>query len=344
MAVRGDVSDNGDGTYTATITTDSAGNYDLHTYLVIPGGLLGHYYDDAYFSPDSLTKTRVDATLNFDWGAGRVTTHGSDFVSVWWGGRLKVDSTQVYTFMLEFDDNVRLYVDGTLIVNKWDRQPGSASGTFAMQADVYHEVLLEYREIRGEAHLRFFWESPSVAKELVPSANMYYMEELMDSPANYTVLASVPDGPKTTAKGLGLHAGTAGKEHKFTIESRDQFGNWRGDFDTGYGGSPAFYDMLMGESAKLDGFAAIATLTNDNGGDGYGSDVVPVTILFNPNTHLFDCSFTPHRSGTYRLDVVLTDELLGFYDEDLSSFDHIFGSPFTVHTAPTATFPQQSDV
>ena len=345
--VRGTVTDNNDGSYSTTLTTTIAGKYDMHTYLVIPGGLMGHYFDDAYFSPSHLVKTRVDKTLNFDWGDGRITTHGSDFVSVYWDGRIKVAASESYTFMIEFDDNVRLFIDGVLLVDKWDRAPYTASATVDLVAGTYHEILLEYREIRNDAHLHLFWESPTVAKELVPSTNLFYTEDVNGSPANYTVIASTPDGAKTTAKGLGLHAGTAGQEHKFTIESRDAFGNWRGDFDIGYGGTAAYYDKVLKDSARMDGFAAVATLITDNGGDGKGSDKVPVTIEFNPLTHLFDSTFTPHLSGDYRLDVALTDELLGNYVEDLDTVaaaDHIFGSPFSVSVAPALTFALHSDV
>ena len=109
----------------ATLTL-AAGNYELHTMLVIPGGFKGHYYTDPYMSPSHLEKRRVDAQLNFNWDSGRVTSNGKDFVSVWWGGKIKVATGASYTFTLEFDDNARLYIDGALVVDEWDRSPGRA--------------------------------------------------------------------------------------------------------------------------------------------------------------------------------------------------------------------------
>ena len=91
-AVQEVAADNGDGTYDASITVERAGNYEMHAMLVVPGGFLGHYYDDPYMTPEHLTKRRVDAQLNFDWETGSVTTFGKDFASVWWRGKIKVAS------------------------------------------------------------------------------------------------------------------------------------------------------------------------------------------------------------------------------------------------------------
>jgi hypothetical protein len=182
---------------------------------------------------------RIDAQLNFDWEKGRVTTFGTDFVSVWWGGKIKVSSSALYTFSLEFDDNARLYIDGSLLIDEWDRSPGLSSTSFALTSGTYHDVMVEYRDVLGSAHLKLFWESsaatPPVPYEVIPSDNMYYTEDLSGSPFNYTVVAASANGPKSTARGLGLYKATAGFENKFSIESRDAFGNWRGGESKYYG-------------------------------------------------------------------------------------------------------------
>ncbi|GMH63949.1 hypothetical protein TrLO_g8091 [Triparma laevis f. longispina] len=344
-AVQEVAADNGDGTYDASITVERAGNYEMHAMLVVPGGFLGHYYDDPYMTPEHLTKRRVDAQLNFDWETGSVTTFGKDFASVWWGGKIKVASSDVYTFSLEFDDNARLYIDGSLLIDEWDRSPGLSSTSFSLVAGVYHDVMVEFRDVLGTAHLKLYWESAGagVPYSLVPSENMYYTEEFMGSPYNYTVVAAAADGPKTTARGLGLYKATAGFENKFSIESRDSFGNWRGDFDTGFGSNAAFFDKFLGDVAKLDGFVGVASLVSDSSGGGRGGDDVPVDIKWNEATRLFDCTYVPGRSGVYSLAVGLSSELLPYFDENPSSLPQIFGSPFTVDVTPGPTFSRESE-
>ncbi|GMH72947.1 hypothetical protein TrST_g2518 [Triparma strigata] len=337
--------DNGDGTYDASITVERAGNYELHAKLVIPGGFLGHYYDDPYMTPERLTKRRVDAQLNFDWETGTVTTFGKDFASVWWGGKIMVSSSALYTFSLEFDDNARLYIDGSLLIDAWDRSPGLFSTSYSLTAGTYHDVMVEFRDVLGTAHLKLYWESAaaSVPYSLVPSKNMYYTEELKGSPYNYTVVAAQADGPKTTARGLGLYKAIAGFENKFSIESRDSFGNWRGDFDTGFGSNAAFFDKFLGDVAKLDGFVGVASLVSDSSGGGRGGDDIPVDIKWNETTRLFDCTYVPGRSGVYSLAVGLSSELLPYFDENPASLPQIFGSPFTVDVSPGPTFSRESE-
>ena len=69
---RGVVSDSNSGFYGVSIDVTKAGHHHLNIYLLVPGGLLGKYYDDAFFTSNSLSKTRVDSVLNFTWGEGRV--------------------------------------------------------------------------------------------------------------------------------------------------------------------------------------------------------------------------------------------------------------------------------
>ena len=343
---QGSVVDNGDGRYTATINTQYAGKYDLHAYLVVAGGFVGHYYDDPYFDPASLAKRRVDASLNFNWDEGKVTTMGIDFVSVWWSGKIKVDSTNSYTFTLVFDDNARLFIDGVLLIDMFDRAPGAASASHTLEANVYHDVMIEYRDVTDNAHLKFYWESAgaSVPYELVPTENMFYVDDISGSPYNYTVVAGAADASKTVAKGKGLYRATAGRENKFSIVSNDAFGNWRGDFNLGYGDKPAFHDSLLEDAVSLDGFVGVASLVEDNSGGGYGNSDVPVSVSYNSTTKLFDATYVPGKSGIYAMYVGLSSEQLPFYSDDVASLPQIFGSPFTVTVSPDVTFARQSDV
>lgn len=107
----------------------------------------------------------------------------------------------------------------------------------------------------------------------------------------------------------------------FTIEPRDKFGN------------------IILRSARNDAianFMASAELINDNE-LGLGNSLIPVIISYNSSTALYDSSWTPGRSGIYRLNVTLPHiKESGMYE------NHIFGSPFVVQTDPGATFAPES--
>ena len=98
---------------------------------------------------------------------------------------------------------------------------------------------------------------------------------------------------------------------------------------------------------SLDGFFGYADLTDDTSGGGFGGDRVPIVVTYNANTRLYDCVYTPRKSGVYSLSVFLSNETLTNVDGAIGDFEdaeHIFGSPFVVTTATSVTSPMQSDV
>ena len=56
----------------------------------------------------------------------------------------------------------------------------------------------------------------------------------------------------------------------------------------------------------MDGFFGYADLTDDTSGGGFGGDRVPIVVTYNANTRLYDCVYTPRKSGVYSLSVFNT--------------------------------------
>ena len=82
----GTFGDKGDGTYQGTVNVTTTGHYELDVYLLVPAGLTGSYFTDAFLSNTSLDLVRADATVNFTFGTGPLTTFARDFASVRWEG------------------------------------------------------------------------------------------------------------------------------------------------------------------------------------------------------------------------------------------------------------------
>ena len=137
------------------------------------GGLLGTYFDSPYLEPGTEAFTRVDAYVNFTWGLGRLTSYGTDFVSVRWEGAIRPplsvvssgsSSKEDYTFMVVCDEGVRLWVDHTLIIDQWHAELNgrNVSGTVPMMPGQLHRIVLEYRETRRDAFIRLLWASEAL--------------------------------------------------------------------------------------------------------------------------------------------------------------------------------------
>lgn len=136
-------------------------------------GLKGEYYDNSNLT--GLKLTRTDANVNFNWvEASPDSSIASDTFSARWTGTIKPKYSGPYTFYLNADDGVRLWIDGKLILNRWVDQSGQfQSSTLQLAAGNQYDIQIEYFENLGGASIGLLWESPSQAKEFVPQSQLY---------------------------------------------------------------------------------------------------------------------------------------------------------------------------
>ncbi len=109
-------------------------------------GLVGQYYNNADFT--DLALTRVDSTVDFDWGLGSPDPLiGPDTFSVRWGGQVQPLYSEEYTFYTNTDDGVRLTVNGELLIDQFVIQsPTEVSGMITLEAGKKYDIVMEYFE------------------------------------------------------------------------------------------------------------------------------------------------------------------------------------------------------
>lgn len=113
------MTDNSDGTYTVTYQISKDGYASVQIFLAKNGGFLAEYFNNAFLDGVPAL-TRLDSYIDFDWGTDLITNEAADFVSARWYGKVKAPSTEEYTFIVSADDGVRLYIEGLLVVDRWD--------------------------------------------------------------------------------------------------------------------------------------------------------------------------------------------------------------------------------
>jgi glucose/arabinose dehydrogenase len=150
-------------TYTATfrVASNPTGN-----------GLSATYWDNQDFT--GTTVTRVDPTVNFDWGAGSPAA-GIDIntFSARWTGQVQARVTGTHTFYTVSDDGVRLWINGVLVINNWtDHAPVENSGTISLTAGQRYDVRMEFYESAGGAVAKLLWSAPGLAKEVIPASQL----------------------------------------------------------------------------------------------------------------------------------------------------------------------------
>jgi fibronectin type 3 domain-containing protein len=136
-------------------------------------GLLGQYFDNIDFT--NLVVTRVDPTVNFDFGGGSPDPAiGADTFSVIWSGQVQAQFTETYTFFTTSDDGIRLLINGQAVIDSFvDQAPTTHTGTFNMIAGNAYAITIQYYENGGGAVAELQWSSPSTPQQVVPQSQLF---------------------------------------------------------------------------------------------------------------------------------------------------------------------------
>jgi len=123
-------------------------------------GLHGEYFDNNRLE-GSPRITRTDARVDFGWTLN-APARGIpfDWYSVRWTGRLTVPSSGVRRVGVEANDGYRLYLDGKLLIDDWEKRSyGSRLANVKLAPGSSHDVRLEYFESTGNARVKLVWDA-----------------------------------------------------------------------------------------------------------------------------------------------------------------------------------------
>jgi len=128
-------------------------------------GFLGSYYQNRFFYGDAVLA--VDPKLNFT--AVKPPNEFADKnYSVRWTGQLDATHTEEYTFKVETDEGVRLWVGGRLVVNQLsNRALQTFTGTAPLERGKRHNVRLESVHRTGGGRLKASWVSKSMQEAVL---------------------------------------------------------------------------------------------------------------------------------------------------------------------------------
>jgi len=118
---------------------------------------------------------RIDPVLDFNWvrnSPGKPIAE--DNFSATWTGWIEAPHTEVYTFEAQVDDDLRLWVDGTLLI---DTREQVADGQIELEAGQRTPLRAEFAEERQNAHVQLFWSSNGEPKDLVPASCLFVSDE-----------------------------------------------------------------------------------------------------------------------------------------------------------------------
>lgn len=268
--------------FRGTYVGDAVGSYAVAVRHLEQGGLLAQYFDNQWLLEAPVLE-RVDSSIAFQWDDGPVTPYGRDYVSVRWTGKLRTETSELYTLHLSVNDGARLWVDHRLIIDAWEddaTRDGSkhVQGEWSFTAGAFHDVRLEYKEEVGNASVTLAWSSASMPKHVIPASAFFVARHIVGSPFPVTVVPGAPVAAFSTAFGAGLSNAVAGQVAVFTIQARDAWGNDMADLGEEV---PPFVVNVVGMFAQYSGL------------------VVPA------GRGLYNVSFTALKAGNYRVYIQL---------------------------------------
>ena len=111
---------------------------------------------------------RTDQTVDVRWSEGAPPDPAVPLIgdySVRWDGELQPTASGAHTFNLIWQGAARLWIDGKLVVDKWDAPPRKQNAKVKMDLTAGHAVTLklEYYRPDGNGEVHLLWQSPDAA-------------------------------------------------------------------------------------------------------------------------------------------------------------------------------------
>ena len=126
------------------------------------------YYNNKTLSGSPTYVRCENWPINWDWGSGGPGNGiGNDNFSARWTGQVYINAGN-YTFIARSDDGIRVWLDGSLMIDKWFDQGATEYKVTKSVSAGNHSIQVEYYENGGGAVAQFRWEqatsnSPNLA-------------------------------------------------------------------------------------------------------------------------------------------------------------------------------------
>lgn len=123
-------------------------------------GLKADFYDGINFN--RFAGTQIEKDINYYWGDNPPFKGiNPSECSIRWTGRLRSQETGEITFLARFDDGIRVWIGGILIIDNWRlNDTGYSTGKIEMKAGEYYDIKVEYFNALYEGEIKLFWIFP----------------------------------------------------------------------------------------------------------------------------------------------------------------------------------------
>lgn len=139
-------------------------------------GLFAEYFDNLTLSGKPLF-TRIDQGIDFMWTLSAPDKRlAKDQYAIRWNGEIKAPKSGTYQIGLEGNDGYRLYLDGKLLIDQWEKiSYHTRLVPFTFEQNKSYQVHVEFKEPKGNAHIRLIWNygvADARAKDLADAVQL----------------------------------------------------------------------------------------------------------------------------------------------------------------------------
>ncbi|WP_316804926.1 beta-glucosidase [Pedobacter nototheniae] len=136
-------------------------------------GLSAEYFDNLELSGNPVL-AKLDKSVNFMW-----TLHSpdkklaKDQYAVRWKGTVSAPESGTYQIGLEGNDGYRLYLDGKLLIDRWEKRSYHTQLVpFSFVANQDYSIQIEFKESKGNAYIKLIWDykTPDTRKTEIETA------------------------------------------------------------------------------------------------------------------------------------------------------------------------------
>ena len=168
----------------AVNSTGEGPNSNQASAKPVPGidgtGLTGQYYNgdnggNPTYDAATLIATQVDPGINFNAEGTRPAGVPSQYFSVKWTGSVKAPVDGDYVFTTNADDGIRLFIDGSLVIDDFVFQGPTlrSTGPITFAAGSTHTIEVDYFQDGGGGLAQLLWAYPGQPQQIIPYYNLF---------------------------------------------------------------------------------------------------------------------------------------------------------------------------
>jgi hypothetical protein len=138
------------------------------TMLSLNPGVMARYFEGVWWGGQPVV-TRVEDSIDHNWGAGEVVAGLSDDVSARWTANFEVPVTGTYVLTTMSNDSAWLWLNGSALNDDcFSYYASDVPIEIHLEAGDLYALRMEWRHSKGDALAQLWWEGPLIPRQIIP--------------------------------------------------------------------------------------------------------------------------------------------------------------------------------